>query len=82
MTNTTTTTKKPKLSATAKMIADQYQKDIKGHESFLTREMKFAMLTQAMYGLMVNRYNPGLNRNEETSVYVEAMGELIDHLEM
>jgi hypothetical protein len=78
---TTDTAKKPKLSATAKMIVDAYQKSIKGHESFLTSEMKFAMLTQAMYGLMINRYNPGLNRNEETSVYVEAMGECIDHLE-
>ena len=45
---------KAKLSRNAALIIERYHNDTKGGEKFLSEELKFAMLTQAMYFLMVN----------------------------
>ena len=61
------------LSPTAKLIFEQYKKDTKGGESFMTETIKMAMLAGAMQYIMSvqQQADPNVKASRYTDAYRE-----------
>lgn len=73
-----------KIGQIAQIALKDYKTISKGSEGFLTDRMRRALITQAVMGIMLARYETEEERNNHTNpnVYVDAVIELEEYLDL
>lgn len=67
-----------KLGWLAQRIVENYRRETKGHEEFLSEKLRWAILSEAVVSLMVAQYRA--EKQSKIDELIDARGEAIDHL--